>query len=136
MNGMEDAKVTEVIIGCAMKVHSVLGPAFLESVYKNALAHELEAAGVKVEIEKLIAVNYKGVVVGTFSADMVIEASIIVELKAVQALGVTHEVQIINYLTATGLDVGLLLNFGAQRLEFKRKTRLYRPKQIPESFTV
>jgi len=131
---MEEQELTEKIIGCAMKVHSSLGPGFLESVYKKALAHELQKAGLKVQLEQPIVVRYDGVVVGDFSADMLVEEKVMVELKATQALAPANGVQLVNYLTATGIEVGLLLNFGAERLEFKRKTRTYRPKQPPKDF--
>jgi GxxExxY protein len=126
---MEVQELTEKIIGCAMKVHSALGPGFLESVYQKALAHGLQKAGLKVESEKPIEVRYDGIVVGDFSADMLVEDKVMLELKANQALVSANEVQLVNYLTATGIEVGLLLNFGAERLEFKRKTRTYRPKK-------
>jgi GxxExxY protein len=131
---MEEHELTEKIIGCAMKVHSVLGPGFLESVYAKALAHELREAGLEVECEKPIIVNYNGVMVGEFSADKLVAGKVIVEEKAVQALVPAHEVQLVNYLTATGIEIGLLLNFGAQRLQYKRKTRTYREKQVPRTF--
>ena len=73
--------------------------------------------------------RYDGVVVGDFSADVLVEDRVILELKANQALAPANEVQLVNYLTATGIEIGLLLNFGAARLEFKRKTRTYRPKR-------
>ena len=73
--------------------------------------------------------TYDGVVVGDFAADMVVQKVILIENKAVQTLGPAHEVQLVNYLTATGIEIGLLFNFGSERLEFKRKTRTYRPKQ-------
>ena len=133
---MEDEQLTEKIIGCAMKVHTVLGPGFLESVYKNALAHELRKAGLNVEIEKPLKVHYDGIVVGEFSADMLVESRIMLELKANQGLAPTHEVQLVNYLTATGIEIGLLINFGGERLEFKRKTRTYRPNALPKDFTL
>jgi len=126
---MEDEELTQKIIGCAMKVHAALGPGFLESVYSKALAHELRNAGLRVECEKPIKVKYDGVIVGEFSADKLVEEKIMVEEKATQALVTANEVQLVNYLTATGIEIGLLLNFGAQRLEFKRKTRTYREKQ-------
>ena len=131
---MEEQALTEKIIGCAMKVHSVLGPGFLESVYAKALAHELRQAGLQVECEKPITVSYDGVVVGEFSADKLVEEKVMVEDKAVQALGSAHEVQLVNYPTATGVEIGLLLNFGAQRLEYKRKSRTYRERQPPKDF--
>jgi GxxExxY protein len=126
---MEEQELTEKIIGCAMKVHATLGPGFLESVYQKALAHELNKAGLKVACERTIAVHYDGISVGDFSADMLVEDRVMLELKANQALAPANEVQLVNYLTATGIEIGLLLNFGAERLEFKRKTRTYRPKK-------
>ena len=112
------------VIGFAMKVHSKLGPGFLESVYQNALAGELRRAGMKVEAEKPISVFYEGDVVGAFVADLLVNDALIVETKAIQALAKAHEVQIVNYLVATRINEGLLLNFGATRLEFKKKFRL------------
>ena len=122
---MDHEKLTEQIIGCAMQVHSILGPGFLESVYEKALAHELAKAGLHVEYQKPILVMYDGVVVGDFSADMFVENTVIVENKAVRDLHAANEVQLVNYLTATSVDVGLLLNFGSNRLQFKRKHRTY-----------
>lgn len=124
---MEHEAVTGKIIGCAMAVHRALGPGFLESVYQNALIHELRKAGLSAEAEQPIQVHYDGIVVGEFVCDVLVDGTLMIENKAVQALLPAHEVQLVNYLTATGIEVGLLLNFGAQRLEFKRKTRTYRP---------
>ena len=112
------------VIGLAMKVHSTLGAGFLESVYHKALAHELTKAGFRFESEKMLNVLYDGVLVGEFIVDLLVEDELIVELKAVQALATAHEVQTVNYLVATGKDIGLLINFGAERLEFKKKFRL------------
>jgi GxxExxY protein len=130
---MEHQELTAKIIGCAMAVHRALGPGFLESVYQNALAHALRKAGLKVECEKAITVTFDGIVVGDFSADMLVEETVLIENKAVQSLVTAHEVQLVNYLTATGVEIGLLLNFGATRLEFKRKYRTYKAKQIGET---
>lgn len=130
---MEHAELSEKIIGCAMTVHRALGPGFLESVYQNALAHELRKQGLAVECEKKIEVHYDGIVVGDFAADMLVENAILIENKAVQSLAIAHEVQLVNYLTATGIEIGLLLNFCSARLEFKRKTRTYRPKDLRAS---
>lgn len=116
--------LTEQIIGLAMKVHRVLGPGFLESVYREALLIELRKAGLRAEEEKRINVLYEGVSVGDFAADILVEGKVILELKAVETLVKAHEVQTVNYLTATGLDIGLLINFGSERLQFKRKFRL------------
>jgi len=124
---MEQEELTGRVIGCAMTVHRKLGPGFLESVYQKALAHELRKAGIGVLCERPLVVMYDGIVVGEFSADMVIEETVLVENKAVRALVPAHEVQLVNYLSATGKDVGLLINFGGFSLEFKRKYRRYRP---------
>jgi GxxExxY protein len=121
------------VIGLAMKVHSTLGAGFLESVYQKALAHELQKAGMQFESEKNLNVLYDGISVGEFMTDLLVENELIVELKAVQSLATAHEVQTVNYLVATGKDVGLLLNFGAERLEFKKKFRLAKSKQ-PQEF--
>jgi GxxExxY protein len=136
MNRIEGAPETYdlcgKVIGLAMKVHSTLGPGFLESVYQNALIWELRKGGFKAEVERPIHVQYDGQIVGAFSADVLINSSLIVELKASQSLAKAHEVQLVNYLVATGLDEGLLLNFGADRLEFKKKFR--GPKKEQASF--
>jgi len=114
------------IIGLAMKIHSALGPGFLESVYLNALTWELRKSGFRPEAQKPISVKYDGQIVGAFAADLLVNDSIIVEVKAVQALAKAHEIQLVNYLTATGLNEGLFLNFGSERMEFKKKFRLAR----------
>ena len=115
-----------------MKVHRQLGPGFLESVYRNALAFELRRAGLEVEIDRHITVKYEHVIVGDFVADLVINEILICELKAATALSKADEVQVVNYLTATNHDFGLLLNFGSPSLQFKRKYRrkLSQPETI------
>lgn len=113
-----------------MRVHSVLGPGFLESVYQNALARELGKAGLQFTSREQIKVQYDGVCVGDFVVDMLVERSVLVENKAILNLAPAHEVQLVNYLTATGLEVGLLLNFGSERLQFRRKHRTFRPTQL------
>ena len=125
---MEEEALTGQIIGCAMRVHSILGPGFLESVYRKALRHELVKAGLNVAEDVRIPVQYDGIIVGEFEADLLVEWKVMLELKANQSIAIANEVQLLNYLTATGLDIGLLLNFGAQRLEFKRKARTLAPK--------
>ncbi len=122
-------ETTQTIIGCAMKVHTVLGPGYLESVYHQALAIELRRSGLQVEAERPLEVQYDGNLVGTFCADMIVNQAILIELKATQSLLPLHEVQLVNYLTATRIDTGLLLNFGAERLHFKRKSRVYSPSR-------
>jgi GxxExxY protein len=121
------------VIGAAMKVHSTLGSGFLESVYQNALIWELRKNGLRAEAERPITVHYDGQIVGAFTGDLLVNDKLIVELKVALAIAKVHEVQLVNYLVATGLDEGRLLNFGAERLEFKKKFRL--PKQDePVSF--
>ena len=119
--GLEDKDLTERVIGCAMKVHRGLGAGFLESVYKNALVYELSRAGIRVEAEQRLTVRYEDVVVGEFIADLLVEDRLIVELKANAALTKIDEVQTVNYLAATHHEFGLLINFGAPSLEFRRK---------------
>ncbi|HLW36634.1 MAG TPA: GxxExxY protein [Chthoniobacterales bacterium] len=118
------------VIGFAMKIHSALGAGFLESVYQNALSLELRRAGLKVEAEKPISVRYEGELIGAFVADLLVNDVLIIETKAVLMLARIHEVQLVNYLVATGIDEGLLLNFGSERLEFKKKFRHPKPKAV------
>jgi GxxExxY protein len=120
------------VIGAAMRVHSALGPGFLESVYQNALIWELQKLGLKIDAQRPITVRYDGQVVGLFTADLLVNESLILELKANQLLAKAHEVQLVNYLVATGINEGLLLNFGAGKLEYKKKFRL--PKHEQASF--
>ncbi|HTB62901.1 MAG TPA: GxxExxY protein [Opitutales bacterium] len=117
------------VIGLAMKVHRTLGPGFLESVYHQALRIELDRAVLDYETEKTLTVSYEKVAVGEFKADLVIGQQLIVEIKAVNNLVAAHEIQLVNYLSATGIDEGLLLNFGAASLEFRKKFRVYRRPQ-------
>jgi GxxExxY protein len=127
---MKEEELTGRIIGRAMKVHRTLGSGFLESVYQNALVHELKKEGLALVCEVPLRVVYDGVVVGEFAADVLVEGKVIVENKAEQKLCTAHEVQLVNYLTATGIDVGLLLNFGASELEVKRKYRIFEKGSI------
>ena len=115
-----DEEITRKIIGAAQEVHRELGFGFLEAVYGNALYKELSRRGMKCECQKPIDVYYKGEVVGHYIPDMIVEDKVIIELKAVADLRPEHEWQLINYLKATGIEVGLLLNFGVS-LQQKRK---------------
>jgi GxxExxY protein len=118
-----DGELTGRVIGCAMRVHRELGFGFLESVYQNALCVELGLEGMEFTTEAPITVYYREAKVGNFIADVLVQKSLILELKAVEKIHPVHEVQLVNYLKATGIDVGLLINFGAKSLEFKRKHR-------------
>lgn len=120
---MEYEDLTEKIIGCAYKVYNTMGFGFLESVYEKCLVIELRKAGLKVDTQKSIPVSYEGQSVGDFVADLVIEDKIVVELKSIQRLTKANEAQLVNYLVATGLPVGLLINFGETKVEVKRKVR-------------
>ena len=123
---MDREELITTIIDCAVQVRKVLGPGFLESVYKNALILELKKYDLECSSEYPINVYYDNTVVGEFRADLIIEKSVIVELKAVNNIVPAHEVQLVNYLSATHIDNGLLINFGASKLEIKRKYRVYR----------
>jgi len=112
--------LTELIISCAFKVSNVLGGGFLEKVYENALLIELVAAGLNVETQKPIQVSYKDQVIGEYFADMVIEDDIILELKATKAIENIHFAQCQNYLKATGKKLGLVINFGAEKVKIRR----------------
>ena len=120
-----DQLITE-IIECAKRIRRQLGPGFLEKVYKNAMVVELRKLKLNFETEKLIQVLYDGIVVGEYRTDIIVEGKLILELKATQELTIANEVQLVNYLTSTGIDDGLLINFGSDKLQFKRKYRLYR----------
>ncbi len=117
--------LTQRVIGEVMYVHRVLGPGFLESVYQNALLIRLKKVGLRAESSSPLPVYFEDEVVGTFQTDIVVEGRVLLELKAVTALVSAHEVQLVNYLTATKIPVGLLLNFGAKSLEVKRRTLGY-----------
>jgi GxxExxY protein len=122
---VKDEELTRTIIGCAFRVHNTLGEGFLEKVYENALRIELVKQGVEVEQQAPIEVVYEGEGVGSYFADLWVADRVIVEIKAVRSLSKAHEVQLVNYLTATGVDIGLLLNFGSS-VEVKRKFRVYK----------
>ena len=108
-----------------MRVHSFFGDGYLEDVYKNALLVELKDLGFETKSEVAIPVDYKGVRVGDYRADIIVEDCLILELKAVSTLNKKHEAQLVNYLTVTGIDDGILLNFGVSSLQYKHKYRKY-----------
>ena len=124
-------ELSYAIVGAAIEVHRILGPGFLEAVYQKALAHELTLRGIRFEQFKKLPVYYKGILVGEYEADFVIEGKIIpstssgrrLEIKAISKLHPKHEAQAINYLTATGFRLAILLNFGASSLEHQRMVK-------------
>lgn len=124
---MTEDDLTRTIIGCAYKVHNTLGPGFLEKVYENALRIELVKGGFRVKQQEPINVVYDWQIVGEYYADLWVNERVLVELKAALVLAKEHEVQLVNYLNATGIKDGLLINFGPS-VQVKRKFRVYRPK--------
>ena len=123
---MDIEELVRLLMQCAKNVRKQLGVGYLESVYKNAMIIELKKHGLGYEVERPITVYYDQQVVGEFRADIIVEDAIILELKAVSDLHVAHEIQLVNYLTSTGIDNGLLINFGSDSLQFKRKFRVYK----------
>jgi GxxExxY protein len=117
---MKHKEIAGKIIECAFKVHNNLGFGFLEHVYQRALMIELNKAGLRADDEKRIQIHYDGQIVGDYVADMVVEGKVILELKSARELHPSHEMQLINYLKATGFEVGLLINF-SDKVEVKRK---------------
>ena len=115
-----DTEVTRLTIGCAMRVSRSLGCGFLERVYEAALAHDLRKAGLPVEVQRPFSVVYDGVVVGEYRADLIVGRRVIVEIKASRTIDPAHVAQLLNYLRASGLRTGLILNFGTPRLGIKR----------------
>jgi len=114
-------EITDRIIGAAYEVYNCLGSGFLESVYENALVLELSEVFDSVERQCPLVVIYKGHQLGRFEADVIVDRKVIVELKSIDTLQRVHEVQLMNYLKATGIEVGLLINFGPERLDIRRK---------------
>ena len=122
---MDLSKIEEIIRQSAYEVRLSLAPGYLESVYSNALIFELQERGLNVQKELPIHVTYKNVVVGEFRADIVVEDAVIIELKSVTNLLPIHEAQLVNYLVATGKEVGFLINYGGEKFRIIKKTRIY-----------
>jgi len=112
--------VTQQLIGAAFEVHNVLGFGFLEKVYQRAMQVELELRGVQVKLEPKLQVQFKGVIVGDYAADLLVADRIIVELKTDAEYQSAHEAQLLNELRGTGIRLGYLINFGRERVEYKR----------------
>jgi GxxExxY protein len=112
--------ITQQLIGAAYEVHNVLGFGFLEKVYQRAMQVELQLRGIKVELEPKIRVQFKGVVVGDYAADLLVADKIVVELKTDAIYQPAHEAQLLNELRGTGMKLGYLINFGRERVEYKR----------------
>ena len=112
--------ISERVISCAFEVSNTLGAGFVEQVYENALCIELERAGIPFRRQQRYVVRYKNENIGNYIADIVVEDKLLIELKALSALNREHEAQLMNYLKASGIEVGLLLNFGTPRIGMKR----------------
>lgn len=123
---MELESLIKKVIQCIYNVRLQLSSGFLETVYQKALLIELSKQNIQAEAEVPVDVYYDDCVVGEYRADIVVEKKIILEIKAIQHLLPVHEAQLVNYLTATKIDCGLLINFGGERLEIKRKYRTYK----------
>src|SRR5690606_8946792 len=123
--------LTKTTIGCAYKVYNTLGFGFLESVYEKSLQIELRKEGIEAIAQQAVKVYYENFIVGDFFADLLVEEKLIVELKSVSRLTPAHETQLVNYLNATGIQDGLLINFGAKTVEVKRKYKNYKAKETP-----
>ena len=117
---LENEELTRRIIGAAIKVHKTLGPGYKESIYSNALRYELEDQGLKAQTEVKVEVWYAGRLVGEHRLDLLVENTVVVELKAIEAFDEAHYSTVRSYLKATGLTTGLLINFARSRLETKR----------------
>ena len=126
---MQHEELTKIIIGCAYTVHNTLGAGFLEKVYENALCLELKKQGLDAIQQLPIKVYYNNQIVGDYYADIMVNNIIILKLKAVDILHPIHETQLVNYLNATRIDIGLLINFG-RSVEVKCKFRLYTKTKI------
>ena len=130
---MIEDKLTYRIIGCAMKVHRILGSGFQEVIYQRALGIEFERAGIVFGREVDHPIFYRGAVIGTRRADFIVESLVVVELKALTALEAVHIAQAKNYVEAYDFEIGLLINFGAQRLEYKRLFNPRKPQNVSGS---
>jgi GxxExxY protein len=119
-NNFLHSDITKQIIKAYYNVYNTLGYGFLEKVYENAMIIELKKAGLKFEKQKSIEVYYDAENIGLYYADIIVENKVIIELKAAEAIAQEHEIQLVNYLKATDIEVGLLLNFGKE-VEYKRK---------------
>jgi GxxExxY protein len=108
------------IIGAALEVHRTLGPGFVEAIYKSALCRELDLRGLSVESEREVVITYKNHMVGRHRLDLVVESQVIVELKAASAIADVHLAQALSYMTATGMELTLIVNFGRPSLAWKR----------------
>ena len=122
-------EIITTVMDCAAVVRKHLHAGYLEKIYEKALMIELKKAGLAAESQVDLDVRYKGEILGTFAVDILVEKRLVVELKATHEISPAHEMQVVNYLTTTGIDDGLIINFGNENsIQFRRKYRVYRPK--------
>lgn len=122
-------EIITIVMDCAAIVRKHLHAGYLEKIYEKALMIELKEAGLTAESQVDLDVSYKGEILGTFTVDILVEKRLVVELKATKDISPVHEMQVVNYLTTTGIDDGLIINFGNENsIQFRRKYRIYRPK--------
>jgi GxxExxY protein len=119
-SSLNSDKLTRPIIGAAIEVHTILGPGFLESIYRKALLHELQLRGMATQSELPVEVSYKNQIVGNHRLDLIVDGVVVIELKAVTAISPAHLAQILSYMRALDIDTGLVFNFGEDRLRWKR----------------
>jgi GxxExxY protein len=132
---MDIEELIKIIIDCAIEVRKHLKQGFEEKIYKNAMFLEMRYRGLEVLTEVAYEVRYKGTLIGVYRSDMVVNGCVVLELKANNALAKAHEVQLVNYLNAANIENGLLINFGGEKLEIKRKYRTYHPSSFSQSYT-
>lgn len=121
--GLPHSELTRIILSCCFEVMKELGPGFLERIYKNALLIAMKQKGLQVEVEKLFEVVFRGKTIGRYSADLVVEKTVIVELKCCENIIPEHQSQLFNYLKVSELPIGLLINFRRRKLEYQRLHR-------------
>ena len=122
-------EIITTVMDCAALVRKHLHAGYLEKIYEKALMIELKDAGLEAKNQVELDVHYKGEILGTFAVDILVEKRLVVELKATQEISPAHEMQVVNYLSATGIDDGLIINFGNENsIQFRRKYRVYHPK--------
>ena len=127
---MDIEEIKRICMDACYRVRRELYKGYLEKVYQNALVYELQQAGLEVEVEKDLDVFYRGISVGKYRLDLLVEGCFVIEIKAVKVLDVSHEIQLVNYLNALKLDYGMLVNFGDDKLDIRHKSRNY----IPQGF--
>ncbi len=132
---MDIEELIKIIIDCAIEVRKHLKQGFEEKIYKNAMFLEMRYRGLEVLTEVAYEVRYKGTLIGVYRSDMVVNGCVVLELKANNALAKAHEVQLVNYLNAANIENGLLINFGGEKLEIKRKYRTYHSASFNQSYT-